>query len=100
MCEYELYLQTPLACNNTLAVLPLVNATQRDELLQLEEMLYDEELTPKGHRARQRRILQQAGVLPSHVHLPPPPPPPPTPPPWQLPVYRSCDDLKQELQRK
>lgn len=68
-------------------------------MTQLEDMLYDEEFTVKGHERRQRVLLERAGVQPVKGSVRTSSPPP-TVAAWNPPVYVSCETKLGESEAK
>ena len=75
-CHYALHFVTPLACGNVLQLDALLSKQDMARYRELGDDLYDEHLTPAGHRKRTRELLQKAEVLPTRYQAPQPTPMP------------------------
>ena len=70
-CQYEVTLQTPLACGDSLSVKGALDAGDCALVASLEDELYDEEITTQGltkrivSLLRERNVMQEAPAAPA-----------------------------------
>eukprot|EP00053_Salpingoeca_punica_P006540 m.61691 g.61691 ORF g.61691 m.61691 type:complete len:272 (+) comp13738_c1_seq1:2-817(+) len=64
-CHYLIHFETPMACEDQLTLSHILSEKDNERLVQLDEDLEDEFLTPQGYERRKEKLLKSAGILPA-----------------------------------